>query len=722
VDSGHGTHVALSVVGDGAAGGLGRGTAPGARLVFQAVEDFLDWYGLCNTLDAPDGYYLPGIPEDLGELYQQAYAAGARIHSNSWGVNDAGEYSTQSAQTDDFIWRHPDMAITFSAGNAGVDANGDGVVDDDSIGSPATAKNVITVGASENDRQGNYACDTGLGYPSRDAYQPNLTCGDMGGQNILGEYGTRWAENYPADPLASDLTAGNAEQMASFSSRGPTDDGRIKPDVVAPGTWVLSGYSALFQEGYGDTVNAQTGDFQLDGWGMPVNAQYKYFGGTSMSNPLTAGAATVARDFYQKAHGHNASAALVKATVINSAVDMLDENNDGADDNDFPIPNMHEGWGRVNVAAATDGNHLFFDEASGVHTADSVTYQVPVATAGAPLRISLVWSDFPAATVAASTLVNDLDLTATAPDGTVYLGNVFAGGWSQTGGAADRVNNVENVYVAAASPGAWTVQVTGYNVPMGPQPFALVIDGDFAQVDTPPSVAFVNPTPGSTISGSTIVQIEAADAEDAAGALAVEWAVDDGDWQSAPYNAATGYYEAPWDSTSSSDGSHVLRARATDSASNVTTTEQDVVVQNASGAVLHIGDLDARSSRGLLRWSAAVLITVHDAADNPMSDATVHGTWSTGGSGLCTTDGAGQCDVAQTGLWRNMDSVTFRVADISRADDVYDPNANHDPDGDSDGTQITVQQPGRALFGENEQGAAPDGESINPIYLPLITN
>lgn len=183
VDSGHGTHVSVSVLGDGDATGIGKGTAPAASLVFQSVEDFADMKGQCS-LFYPDGYYLLGLPDDLHNLYQQAYNAGARIHSNSWGSSQAGVYTLDSANTDDFIWDNPDMTITFSAGNDGIDANNNGVVDNDSTGSPATAKNVITVGASENERSDNYPCDTGLGYTSHDAYQPGETCASMGGQNL----------------------------------------------------------------------------------------------------------------------------------------------------------------------------------------------------------------------------------------------------------------------------------------------------------------------------------------------------------------------------------------------------------------------------------------------------------------------------------------------------------------------------------------------------------
>jgi hypothetical protein len=484
VDSGHGTHVAGSVLSDGGPNGEGKGVAPAARLVFQAIENYVDFRQLCAS--EVDGYYLIGIPSDLHSLFQQAYNSGARIHSNSWGSASAGDYTLDSANTDDFIWDNKDMTITFSAGNEGIDANADGVIDSDSIGSPATAKNVITVGASENDRQGHYECDTSLPYQSRDAYQPSTTCSGMSGQNILGTYGVRWPADYPANPIKDDPTAGNPQQMAGFSSRGPTDDGRIKPDVVAPGTWILSTYSDNYQEGYDGSPNPKNGAYQLDGWGMPRNQLYKYFGGTSMSNPLTAGAATVVRDFYNKAKGVNASAALVKATLINSAFDLLDENNDGANDNDFPIPNVHEGWGRVDLVNATDGSAQFVDDATGLSTGGSASFSY-TATGSAPLKVSLVWSDFASTETAAANLVNNLNLTVSGPGGVSYKGNVFSGGWSQAGGSADTVNNVENVYVQAPAAGAWTVQVSGANVPNGPQPFALVVDGATVAAPTVPA-------------------------------------------------------------------------------------------------------------------------------------------------------------------------------------------------------------------------------------------
>ena len=506
VDSGHGTHVAGSVLSDGGASGEGRGVAPAARLVFQAVENWADFRQFCAS--EVDGYYLIGIPADLHALFQQAYNAGARIHSNSWGSAVAGDYTLDSANADDFIWDNRDMTITFSAGNEGIDANANGVIDNDSIGSPATAKNVITIGASENDRSSNYQSDTALGYQSRDAYQPGSTCSGMGGNNILGTYGVRWPADYPANPIASDPTAGNAEQMAAFSSRGPTDDGRIKPDVVAPGTWILSTYSGSYQEGYGDPANPQSGAYQLDGWGMPRNEFYKYFGGTSMSNPLAGGAAAVVRDFYQKVYSHGASAALTKATLINSAVDLLDENNDGASDNDFPIPNVHEGWGRINLVKATDGSASYVDDSIGLATGGSASYTY-TAAGGAPLKVSLVWTDFASTAAAATNLVNNLNLTVSGPGGVTYRGNVFSGGWSATGGGADTVNNVENVYVQSAAAGTWTVQVSGANVPNGPQPFAIVVRG--ATAAPPPSPPSAPSGLAATAVSSTQINLAWAD-------------------------------------------------------------------------------------------------------------------------------------------------------------------------------------------------------------------
>jgi Subtilase family len=471
-DSGHGTHCLMSVLGGGEPGtGIGRGVAHGANLVCQAVEDYIDMSGQCAAL-YDDGYYLLGLPDDLGTLFDQAYNLGARVHSNSWGSDDAGAYTMDASKVDEYVWQNRDMLVTISAGNAGTDANADGKIDADSIGSPATAKNCLCVGASENQRSDNFPCDSQFNNQN----DGRSTCANN--ENSIFTYGGAWAD-YPAEPYLSDPIAGNQQQVAGFSSRGPTDDGRVKPDVVCPGTFILSGYSPRYRQGYDSSPNPVNGLWQSKGYAFPYSGDYKYFSGTSMSNPLCAGCAVVIRDFLKKAHAHDASAALVKAILINTAVDLLDENNDGLNDNAFPIPNIHEGWGRVDLGAATSSSVGFRDE-TGAGLATGESFSDTFESDGtAPLRITLVWSDSPAAPDSAKTLVNNLDLRVTSPSGAVFRGNVLSGGWSVTGGSTDTVNNVENVFIENPESGTYTVQVLGTTVPYR-QTFALSWTGRFS--------------------------------------------------------------------------------------------------------------------------------------------------------------------------------------------------------------------------------------------------
>jgi hypothetical protein len=442
----HGTHTAGSVAADypddnGKYGTRNReadGMAPAARLIFQDVES---------------GGGLGGLPGDPYDLFNQVYDLNkngkydpledARTHNNSYGAiypefDDGG-----AARTDDFIVEHPDMTIVFSAANSGPNAA-------TLAGGPQESKNVITSCASANGNQ----------------------------------------------PLASPDT------VAVFSSHGPTIDGRVKPDVCTPGQIVVSPK--------GGTVDDD-----------------QYLQGTSMSGPVLVGLATLVRQYYWDGFGavngngfasgmrdfsrrYDPSAALTKATIINSAQRMRGRyTGDDGRQLDGQWPSSGQGWGKVQLDSALyfpgDDRALFTvdrpsDAARGLETGTSVTETLDVAP-GQPLDISLVWSD-PSSALPAGTpvLVNNLDLTVTAPDGTVFRGNNFTTQSATLGqpgdntadvnesrpgpGAGDTKNNVEGVRIANPAAGQWKITVAGTNVLSGPQGYALVASGRIA-TDTP---------------------------------------------------------------------------------------------------------------------------------------------------------------------------------------------------------------------------------------------
>ena len=487
---GHGTHTAGSVVGNGAAwAGLNltgctascvlttppKGMAPQAELVFQSIS------GPAAQLGS-----LSGVPEDPGVLYGAAYDQGARVHSNSYGSSAAGAYDGQAFLLDRFMETHPDMLITFSAGNSGTDSvpAPDGIIDFGSIGSPATAKDTLAVGASEDNRGAGFTSGRLLGI-------------DQGDVPLYSSYAVFL--NAAAPPIVNDLMSNNEEGMVAFSSRGPTQDGRIKPEVVGIGTHVLSTRSRL--------ITTASDDVEFHYWSLPqhassvgqpsqgdypasTNAYYGFNGGTSMSNPLVAGTGALVRQYLRTRRGLSApSAALIKAMMTAGAYELQGQY-DPVHPDVTARPDNNEGWGRVDVAAtvapAAPTKIAVFDDPVGLRTGARAGYPLAVSQAGLPLRVQLAWTDVAGNLVAAKSLVNDLDLILKAPDGTIYRGNRFgarAGGTTpSTANPADgnHVDNLEGITVPSAAAGNWTVEIRGFTVPAAPQKYALVVRGALA--------------------------------------------------------------------------------------------------------------------------------------------------------------------------------------------------------------------------------------------------
>ena len=380
--NGHGTHVCGSAVGIAFENGEVRimGTAPQAQIVVQCIQ-------VGETPQDDEKVPVLRLPPHLNDLFQRPYNSSARVHSNSWGSACGAQqlpYDQKAFEIDDFVWTNPDMVICFAAGNDAAIS-----VSKAQVGAEAAAKNCITIGASESDRQKS----------------------PVGDSNPLG---------------------GNSMHVADFSSRGPTKEGRVKPDVVAPGTSILSANSRYQQKS------------QVSG----PDKNWCCKNGTSMATPLVAGCAADLRGALVQTNKHP-SAALIKALLVNGAVILS-----------HPTPSSESGFGRVNLA---DSISIVHGDNGAGFLEDVVDDKIPTSSyektlvndQHTKLKTTLVWSDPPG-----KEIQNSLLLTIQDASGCEHKG--------------DNDNNVQQVLWDGISPGNVTITVTFEGLTKPRQPFAVV--------------------------------------------------------------------------------------------------------------------------------------------------------------------------------------------------------------------------------------------------------
>lgn len=327
------------------------------------------------------------LPDKLENLFSSSYQAGVRVHVNGWG-SGSNTYGINSTKIDDFIYKYSDFLPVFAAGNSGPGSG--------TLTSEANSKNALVVGSSQ---------------VPRPAFGPD---------------------------------ARYADQIADSSSCGPAGDGRIKPELLAPGSAVISACSSLVTSNYS------------------ANTAYTRLGGSSMAAAVTGGALAVLREELKTYKNmSNPSAALMKALLVNGARPTTSNISE-------------EGFGILDLAgtilALQENTFQYRDETIGLKAGENKEYRFNVSDSSQPVKFTLTWTDPAGQAGTGTALVNNLDLSVQSPDGKTYYGNDF-----NNQGTNDNINNIEQVTIPNAGLGEYIIRVhaagiTGTN---STQSFAL---------------------------------------------------------------------------------------------------------------------------------------------------------------------------------------------------------------------------------------------------------
>lgn len=466
---GHGTFVAAILAGDGDDGPGGapgsitnasyRGIAPEARIFALPLES-----GPAVNPHVLDSYLYETAARTN---YLTLSRTNTLISNNSWNYLGAAEYDSSAARYDAAVrdsipGESGDQPVlfVFAAGNGGFGGMDGFGGEPNGIYSPATAKNVITVGALEHPRF------IEVGYTNI-----TLVTNNPGPDQIII---TNEEVIFPYFELTD-----SGDQVASYSSRGNVGIGtegfygRFKPDVVAPGTMIVSARSEGWDINDQVDTNAQPGE-TFAALNAPLG-EYRIDSGTTFAAPVVSGLLALLQEFYEERapdelRRESLSPALMKAILINGARSL-------SSNYDLQVQSFinYQGWGLPNIQRSIPTNLTVADEkkwsmrlieqspTNALSTGESLTWRVTLSTNAAafPLRATLVWTDPPGNPAVAVKLVNDLDLVVTNLDtGAVFFGNNIPGGTDFTQGLdpentpgynpslfLDYVNNVENVLI-----------------------------------------------------------------------------------------------------------------------------------------------------------------------------------------------------------------------------------------------------------------------------------
>ncbi len=391
----HPTHVTGTIAGSGLlSGGRYRGMAPGVTVQSYGYE-----------YDG-SGALLYTNPGDIEANYDQAIGTyGAMIANNSIGTNVAANAFPCDYEGDYGLV--PLLIDAIAAGN---------------LGAP-----MRIIWANGNER----------GY---------ARCGTT--------YRTVPPPATAKNPIAVGALNSNDDSMTTFSSWGPTDDGRLKPDICAPGC-------------QSDEDGGVTSTVGSNG--------YDSYCGTSMAAPTVCGLGALILQDYRARHPDEPLPlnSTLKALLAHTAADLGRAG-----------PDYQYGYGSVRVREAIDFARRESLIERSVEQEQVQLFYVLVPSGTAVLKATLAWDDPPGGLNTVAQLVNDLDLEAIAPDGS---GIRFPWTLDPTHGDApairtrpDRTNNVEQVLVESPIAGLWTLRIVGYSVPEGPQVFSLAASPDLA--------------------------------------------------------------------------------------------------------------------------------------------------------------------------------------------------------------------------------------------------